>query len=306
MLAPFAGQKPPAPVWFERALAVTPERSRITVAGAGIEVLTWGTVGAPGLLLLHGGMAHADWWSFIAPYFAKTHRVAALSWSGMGASDWRPRYAIDGYVDEALAVAEHAGLFKSPVKPIVLAHSFGGFPTMRMARNHGDRLSGVMILDSPVLSPEQRRQREARRKAELPPRETRIYASEAEALSRFRFSPNQPCDNLYIVDFIARTSLRPVTPDGAAPGWTWKFDPFMWSRLDRHEGAEDLSFARCRVATLWGGQSSLFQQPVVDYVKSVAPKGSPFIEIPDAAHHVMADQPHALIATVRALMQTWI
>lgn len=305
MLAPFAGKPPPAPAWFDRAIAVTPERGRITVAGAGIETLAWGKVGAPGLLLLHGGMAHADWWSFIAPFFAATHRVAALSWSGMGGSDWRPAYRIDTYTEEMLAVAEATGLFAAETKPVVLAHSFGGFPTMRCARTAGDRFSGMMILDSPVLTPEQRRKRAERRKDEPPPRDTRIYASEAEALARFRFSPNQPCENFYIVDFIARHSLRQVTAPDGRQGWTWKFDPFMWARLDRQEGADDLSHARCRMATLWGGLSSLFQDDVITYVKSLAPKETLFVEIPEAHHHVMADQPLALVAAVRAVMAAW-
>ena len=236
MLAAFDGARPPAPAWFDRAVAVVPARSRVKVAGADIEVLTWGERGKPGLLLLHGGMAHADWWSFIAPYFAATHRVAALSWSGMGGSQWRPAYTIDTYVTEMMAVAEFAGLFEAKVKPLVLAHSFGGFPTMRAARVHGDKLGGVMILDAPVLSPEKRREREANRKAEPPPRDTRIYASQAEALTRFRFSPDQPCENFYIVDWIARNSLRQVKAADGSMGWTWKFDPFMWSRLDRSEG----------------------------------------------------------------------
>jgi pimeloyl-ACP methyl ester carboxylesterase len=305
MLARFAGARPPAPIWFERVIAVAPERSRLTVAGAGIEVLTWGKVGAPGLLLLHGGMAHAEWWSFIAPFFAETHRVVTLSWSGMGASDWRPSYRIDTYVDEMMAVAEATGLFKGPTKPVVLAHSFGGFPTMRCARTFGDRFGGMMILDSPVLSPEHRKQREEKRKDEPAPRDTRIYASEAEALLRFRFSPNQPCANFYIVDFIARTSLRRATAMDGSLGWTWKFDPFMWSRLDRSEGAEDLTHARCRMATLWGGRSSLFQADVIAYVKSVAPKDTLFIEIPEAHHHVMADEPLALVAAVRSVIAAW-
>ncbi len=305
MLAQFNGQRPPAPAWFDRAIAVEPERSQVTVAGANIEVLAWGRRGAPGLLLLHGGMAHAHWWSFIAPFFAATHRVVAPSWSGMGGSDWRPAYRIDTYVDEMMAVGDATGLFDGQSKPLVLAHSFGGFPTMRCARSYGEKFAGMMILDSPVLSPEQRRRRNERRKDEPPPRDTRIYASEAEALSRFRFSPNQPCDNFHIVDFIARTSLRLVTAPDGAMGWTWKFDPFMWSRLDRSEGAEDLTHARCRMATLWGGQSSLFQPDVIAYVRSVAPPGTLFIEIPEAHHHVMADQPLALVAAVRSVIAAW-
>ncbi len=305
MLATFNGARPPAPAWFDRAIADGPERSRMDVAGAGIEVLTWGKVGAPGLLLLHGGMAHADWWSFIAPFFSATHRVAALSWSGMGASDWRPSYSIDTYVEEMMAVAEATGVFDGPTKPIVLSHSFGSFPTMRCARTLGDRFAGMMILDSPVLSPEQRKARDANRKAQAPPRETRIYASEAEALSRFRFSPNQPCENFYIVDFIARSSLRRVKAADGSEGWTWKFDPFMWSRLTRSEGAEDLTHARCPMATLWGGKSSLFQAEVIDYVKQIAPMDTLFIEIPEAHHHVMADQPLALVAAARSVIATW-
>ncbi len=61
LLAAFNGEKPPAPQWFQNAIAAAPERSTIAVAGADIEVLIWGALGKPGLLLLHGGMAHADW-----------------------------------------------------------------------------------------------------------------------------------------------------------------------------------------------------------------------------------------------------
>ena len=42
----------------------------IEVEGAKVEVLAWGQRGKPGLMFLHGGAAHADWWSFIAPFFA--------------------------------------------------------------------------------------------------------------------------------------------------------------------------------------------------------------------------------------------
>ena len=48
-----------------------PERSFVEVDGAGIELLTWGDQGKPGILFLHGNGAHADWWSFIAPFFAR-------------------------------------------------------------------------------------------------------------------------------------------------------------------------------------------------------------------------------------------
>jgi pimeloyl-ACP methyl ester carboxylesterase len=298
LLAPFKGARPPAPAWFERAVARTPERRMIDVEGAAIELLTWGEVGKPGLLLLHGGMAHADWWSFIAPFFADTHRVAALSWSGMGGSGWRDRYSIDQYVTELFAAIDIAGLRAGDAKPTILAHSFGGFPTMRAARVRGHELGQVLILDAPVLSPEQRQTRqEKRRDDEKLPRDTRVYASEAEALARFRFSPAQDCINPFIVDWIARTSLREV-----AGGWTWKFDPFMWSRLTRTDANEDLARAACPVVMMWGGTSSLFGADTISYVKNNSPLKTRFVEIPESAHHVMADQPLALVAAVRAFL----
>ena len=70
--------------WFADALAHEPEVSWPVVQGARIETLAWGARGAPGLLLLHGKMAHARWWSFIAPFFAATHRVVALSFCRHG------------------------------------------------------------------------------------------------------------------------------------------------------------------------------------------------------------------------------
>jgi len=64
-----AGASPQAPHWFTDALDAAPHRERLDVAGAGVELLTWGERGRPGLLLLHGSAAHADWWRFIAPFF---------------------------------------------------------------------------------------------------------------------------------------------------------------------------------------------------------------------------------------------
>src|ERR1700759_4944792 len=74
-LAPFKGEKPPAPGWFDKALADAPERRKVRVLGTDIELLTWGEVGRPGLILVHGNSAHADWWSFIAPFLADRYRV---------------------------------------------------------------------------------------------------------------------------------------------------------------------------------------------------------------------------------------
>jgi pimeloyl-ACP methyl ester carboxylesterase len=298
---------------------MAPERHRVIVHNANIEMLTWGPRGAPGLLLLHGLGAHADWWSHIAPFFAKRHRVAALSWSGMGASGWRAHYTLDAYMEEILAVAQAGGLFEAAGMPLVVGHSFGGLLLLAAAAAFGERLKGAVVLDSylqpdggwylPDLSsspaPQSPPTAQPASLSPPPQRAMPVYASVEAALARFRFAPPQTCNNLFIADNIARGSIRPV--DAAAPqsGVTWRFDPR--TAFDRPHLAisEYLAKPRCPLAFVVGGRSPLTNAPVKRFVLSTAPPGVPWIEIPDADHHVLVDQPLALVAALTALFECW-
>jgi pimeloyl-ACP methyl ester carboxylesterase len=319
-LATLGGHRPSAPEWFSSALAQLPERSWTPVAGARIETLTWGKVGLPGLLLLHGKLAHADWWGFIAPFFASTHRVTAMSWSGMGRSDWRTTYDNHVLVQEAHTVASATGLFESPQKPVVIAHSFGAFMSLLYAAQHGEKLAGVVTLDLPMLTREQREQQRARRIEPAPnalnpdnpgntgvaPRSTRIYPTLPDALARFRFAPPQVCENLYIADHIARMSLKPMPQEGSdVPGWTWRFDPLAGMAVRIGNPVLSLTQANCPLAFMWGSESALVNRDVMLKVHSRTSPNSPLIEIPQARHHLMVDQPLAVVAALRALLSSW-
>ena len=292
------GARPPAPAWFDAAVANEPERSTITAAGVEIELLTWGERGRPGLLFIHGGMAHADWWSFIAPFFAADHRVAALSLSGMGGSGWRDRYGLDLHMEEALAAAEAAGLFDGG-PPVVVGHSFGGGVTTFMARHAGERLRAAVVVDAGVRPPDKRWRG--------PPagmnRPDRLYPDLVTALGRFRLSPSQPCSEIYILDHIGRASLREV--EG---GWRWRFDPSLWDKMD-HSGRgsqeEELAGVRCPIAFVWGANSRLMTQDTVAYTREHAPPVTPMFAIPEAEHHVLLDQPLALVSALRGLLSAW-
>ena len=297
-LAPLAGATPAAPDWFKAAIAMEPERLTVDVEGAAIETLAWGARGKPGLLFLHGNGAHADWWRFIAPFFADDFRVAAISWSGMGGSDHRKGYKLGTFVAEAFAGAEAAGLFQSPEKPIVVAHSFGGFPLAAMAEAQGERLRGAVVVDSPASLPRNALMNRAR-----PPvserRDHRVYPTLAEALARFRFAPEQPCEHLFIADFIARAALHEV--EG---GWSWKFDPRIWAEFELGAPPE-LAKAKCPVAVIWGDRSKLMPPDTKAMLASLDIPNVPAIVIPDAAHHVMVDQPIAFVTALRTLTETW-
>ncbi|HYE46298.1 MAG TPA: alpha/beta hydrolase [Caulobacter sp.] len=300
-LAPFNGDKPPAPAWFDAALAIEPERSFFTVEGAKIELLTWGEIGKPGVLLLHGNGAHADWWSFIAPLLAEDYRVAAISWSGMGDSDWRPAYDADLFAAEILGAIEAARLEADGNRARVVGHSFGGFPTLYCAVHHAERLGGIVMLDSTIHPPE--------RQWNGPPRReggNRVYADLPTALARFRLAPPQGCENPYIADWIARKSLRPAPlEDGPGMGWTWKFDPELWHNFTMPVLGELLHQVRCPVALVWGERSKLMFPETLEFMLRELPDDIVRFSIPDADHHVMIDQPLATAAALRALLASW-
>jgi pimeloyl-ACP methyl ester carboxylesterase len=291
-LLPFAGAEPPAPAWFREAVSAPHERHVIDVEGTPIEWLAWGERGKPGLMLLHGNGAHADWWRFIAPFLAATHRVVAPSWSGMGGSGHRRRYTIEGFMAEMAAVATAGGLAEAG-KWSVVGHSFGGFPMMAYAARRGDELARAVILDTPFDPVQRRRPRNAGGDA----RPHRVYPTLTDALARFRWAPPQPTTHPFIADFIARHSITRVED-----GFTWKFDPFLWSEFEAQSGEDLLPQPRCPVALMWGDRSELMPPALVADMARRLPAGTPLIPIPEAFHHVMADQPLALVAALRALL----
>jgi pimeloyl-ACP methyl ester carboxylesterase len=308
-LAPFAGTRPPAPAWFAHAIARAPERAVIPVGGVGIEALAWGERGKPGLMLMHGNTAHADWWSFIAPFFADRFRVAAISWSGMGGSGWRAAYSSELFADEALVAGEALGLFDAAVKPIYLAHSFGGQGLRRLAIRDGARLAGAILLDSrtDMMGRPPRADEKSPFAGRGPPIRTRpnnVYPTFEAALARFRLAPPQPCENLYLVDYIARHSLkRAPMEDGSGEGWTWRFDPFLFRNLAAPDEKAMAMPALCPMAMIWGARSELMQFDRVAMIRAM--QGGPMVEIPDSGHHVMLDQPLALVSALAALLECW-
>ncbi len=316
-LKPFAGARPPAPQWFEDAIAQTPKRRLIQVGAGKIEVLAWGEVGKPGLIFVHGNSAHADWWSFIAPFLSGDYRVAAISLAGMGDSDWLATYTFEGFATQIHEAAKAAGLYQAKAKPIFIGHSFGGSQVFYSAGLHPERMRAAVLVDTGFGGPPTREQEEqwAKEAGRSPmfrgpghrTRPNRVYATLEEALTRFRFMPPQVPGNLYIADFIARRSLkRAPLPDGSGEGWTWKFDPFLWSKLDRAE-MQLVPRDRLKVPTaqISGDRSMIMRRRALGQQADFVPPGVPHIIIPDSEHHIMVDQPLALVAALRALLAVW-
>ncbi len=296
-LGPLNGAVPPAPAWFNAALQIEPERSVFDADGIPIELLTWGEIGKPGLLFLHGYASHADSWRFIAPFFSSDYRCAAISWSGMGKSGHRA----DNYYEfstlglQAVAAITHAQLAASGRRPIVIAQSLAGVISTIAALAHNP-FEALIPIDTGFRHTEIP---EADRKPVRMGHINRLYPDIASALARYRLSPDQDCENLYILDFLARLSLR---QDGT--GWRWRMDPKLTTDIRICWSPELLAKLPCKMAYLYGERSSLVA-PRLAAITNILPAGTPVIGIPDADHNVLADQPIALIAALRAILAGW-
>ena len=176
-----------------------------------------------------------------------------------------------------------------------------GASPIGLSRDFGDELAGAVMVDPPFFAPQNMR-------PPSPPRPTkarRVQHSLSAIVARFRLMPPQPCDNLFILDYIARRSAREVVDAEGNPGWALCFDPNFWEKFTRIDPIPIVTAARCPLALVRGAKSQLFQAADAAYLMSLLAPGSPHVEIPEAEHHVMIDQPLAFVSALRALLAAW-
>jgi pimeloyl-ACP methyl ester carboxylesterase len=282
-----------APRWFQNAVATPYQDCSVDVEGCRIHYVRWGDPGKPGVVLVHGGAAHAHWWSFIAPLLARDCQVVAIDLSGHGDSGRRAEYPREIWAEEVMAVAEDARILG---RPILCGHSMGGFVCIAAAARYGDRLAGAIILDSPVRRPDPEAEEGARGRAFRNPK---VHPDLETALAHFRVVPEPTCAAPWILSHVARHSLMQVED-----GWTWKFDPRVFLRFAPRAAHEVLPLVGCRVA-LFRAEFGLVTPDIGDYMYELLDRNAPVIEVPDSYHHIMLDQPLALITGLRAILADW-
>ena len=282
------------PGWF-RQFTTTPRRPRfIEVDGARIHYDTWpGQKERPGLLFVHGNGAHSHWWDFIAPAFMDDFNVMAMDLSGAGDSGHRQRYSAGTFADEITAVLRDAGM----ERPIVAGHSFGGSMARITGYRYGETLGGLVLIDSGISGRRGRRQPPPR-----PRSVTRYYDTMSEAMKRFRLRPPQPCENTYLLDYIAEHSIEQTEH-----GYRYKLDQAMFAKmadsddLDLPDAVTLIRKIKCPVGFIYGEQSRFFPPEAVALLKTVIVPDLLY-SIPNAHHHVFLDQPLAFIDTLKQLL----
>jgi pimeloyl-ACP methyl ester carboxylesterase len=163
--------------------------------------------------------------------------------------------------------------------------------SVKAANLHPEKFGGLVLVDSGIRHPDE----------PIPDRpkmggmQGKIYPDRDSALMRFRLQPPQPCENEYILQYIARNSLMPM--DG---GWAWKFDEDLLTTLtevDRQP--EDFQSLTVPLGVIFGANSELYSRQSLEYMQELVPQDFPFREIPNAQHHVFLDQPLAFVEALK-------
>lgn len=275
------------PDWFAAAVGREGRPGAVDVAGVRVDYRAWGPVGAPVVVLVHGGAAHGGWWDHVAPLLAGGRRVVAVDLSGHGSSGAREHYDFPTWADEIVAV----GAAEGSERPFVVGHSMGAVAALTCAYLHVDRVAGTVLVDPPEwlvveggLPP---------RRGELPPRRTHRTRELAEA--RFRARPPDPSRLPFVERHVAARSVHRV--DG---GWTWRFD----HRVTLHDTFPHELWGRevGAVVVVVAERSLLTTEQAVDLGHRL---DADVVTVHDSGHHVMLDQPLALAAVVDGALAAW-
>jgi pimeloyl-ACP methyl ester carboxylesterase len=281
MSAEASGETPPSPV--QRGLVIPAREETITVAGCTINYRVWGgPTENPPVLLVHGVLAHGRWWDPVAGWLSEDRQVVALDLSGMGDSGRRDVYDRLLHAQEIERVTRHAGIEGA----VLVAHSYGGDPAIRCCQRARGLFSRLVLLDSRLQLPDVRGYRH-----DNPVRKA-IYASPAEAETRFKLVPESRYADADVIAHVARHSV--TQEDG---GWSWKFDGRVVQTETPLLDPRDLTLP---IAFIRGGDSDITPPDQMEVTRAYLP-GAAFLELPAAGHHLMIDQPLALVAMLRGL-----
>lgn len=285
------GMSPPRPSplseWLAEAWAQPASVGEVEVEGAVVRYRGWGLedVDKPGLVFVHGFLAHARWWDHIAPRFTDRYRVIAPDFTGMGDSDRRPVYSRRQYAHETIAAARDAGFTQATV----VAHSFGGVSSLFAATLAPGLVERVIIIDAHVFRGEIQGGVEVQAE--------KYYPSFDAALARYRLLPPGMWPDPDILDYLARASIRETDQ-----GWSWKFDPEAFRAVHREKLREELRGLPLTVDFIHASNSEVVGDAELQAFLDNMPRCGVPVDVPLSHHHVMIEQPVGLVAALNGLL----
>lgn len=240
------------------------------------------------LVFLHGGGANAHWWDHLAIPFATERAVFALDFRGHGDSSHPATREVGAFNLDLEALVDWLG--REDV--VLVGHSLGA----TVALDHASRFPatrGLVLVDlARGGSPE------VGRRARLALSLRRTYRSREDAVERFRFLPETSRASETLRRSIASWSVR----EEGVGRFGYKFDPGWFGLPSRPP--PDLSQVRCPTLLVRGSESALLTpEAATTFVEALVGARARWIEIPDAGHHVLVDQPERLREAIERFLE---
>ncbi|HEY2663804.1 MAG TPA: alpha/beta hydrolase [Candidatus Binataceae bacterium] len=257
-----------------------------------LNCLDYGSEGKPPLLFVHGGSAHAHWWDLVASRLVVDYHALALDQRGHGDSDWSTdwAYGTRHYVSDL-----HQLVLTWPFgPPVLIGHSMGAHNAMVFAARYGKTLRGVVIIDAAPDYP----QAAVDYLRTLADRPAAKFASLAAACAKFRLLPRETLAPAEVLAHVARHTFK-RTAEGT---WTHKIDRRTMVR-EMIQGFADLPNITCPALIVKITNSPALPRGVAHQMAAAIPDAQ-VAEIADSYHHVMLDNPNALVATLREFLKS--
>src|SRR4029453_15364178 len=283
------------------------ERARrrfIEVNGLRLSFLEWEAPGRPGVFCLPGGSAHAHWFDHVTPALAGRFHMVALDQRGHGESEWArpPAYATESFASDLLGVFDAFGWRRAAL----VGHSMGGHNAMSFSAWHPDRVSALVIVDSPppfsLLRPPSRvsalvivdsrpsipvdRLDRLRTRGMVP---LRPYPTQEAAAASFRLLPRETVADPALLAHLGRSGV--VERDGH---WVYRFDPASNGQRQPVDAWRLVDRITAPTLVARGELGPNFTGEMADKLRAAIP-GAAYVEIPGAYHHLVLDNPKAFV-----------
>lgn len=266
----------------------------------------WGNVGAPPLLLVHGGFDHCRSWDWAAAQLCEHYHVIAPDLRGHGDSDWANgnAYSMADYVYDMAELIEQLGV--APVS--IIGHSLGGAISLKYAGAFPDQVKQLVAIEGLVppqklveeheAPPDQRLARWVRQVQRIVKRPHRRYTSQAEAIARMQ-EANRHLSAEYAHHLAIHGSRE--NEDGT---YSWKFDPLLRAHqpfdMSGRDSQQLWSKITCPVL-LMRGEDSWASNPAEDG-RAACFQQVEVVNFPDAGHWLHHDQFEMFMAALQKFM----
>jgi pimeloyl-ACP methyl ester carboxylesterase len=145
------GTTPPSPTTDKTTLPVAPTAQvdglpqlALTPDSVHIDYRVWGT-GEPAVVLIHGWACNANYWSAQIEALKSRYTVVAVNLAGHGASERnRTDWSMGNYGEDVATVVRQ--LRNRQI--VLVGHSMGADVALEAARRIGDRVIGIIAVDS--------------------------------------------------------------------------------------------------------------------------------------------------------------